>query len=257
MTATQETISRLSRFLVGVATAAIVLQAIVHITLGYKVNETSTGVFTIGEWYSVNWIFAAMGELRGLSYLLLCGWIGQLLQYVRPNPSRGLRIFLIVVAIIGAVWYGFWHAMIHWPSWYYWTMMLSCIIWGYLMPVETIRQHSKAELITLSILMAFFYAACFGLTRHAWAQIPAAIGFIYYMILLSRDPDIQQFMAGRWVKPTLIILSVLAFLITLRSLILDWNLMNIFNLSYTGRLLVQPVIVYPFIWIWRKKHPIS
>lgn len=105
--------------------------------------------------------------------------------------------------------------------------------------------------------MAFFYAACFGLTRHAWAQIPAAIGFIYYMILLSRDPDVQQFMAGRWVKPTLIILSVLAFLITLRSLILDWNLMNVFNLSYTGRLLVQPVIVYPFIWIWRKNHPIS
>ena len=40
MTATQETISRSSRFLVGVATAAIVLQAIVHITLGYKVNGT-------------------------------------------------------------------------------------------------------------------------------------------------------------------------------------------------------------------------
>lgn len=254
MNPTQETISRSSRFLAGVATATIVLQSVVYVTLRCLVKESSFGVFTIGEWYSINWIFLAMGELKGLAYLLLCAWIGQLLQYAHPNPSRGIRILLIVLVILGFGYYGFWLARCHWLGCYYLVMMLCCIILGYLIPVDTINQHSKAELITLTILMAFFYAACYGLTRHAWAQIPAAIGFLYYIIQLSRVPDIQQLMARQWVKPTLVILSALSFLIILSSILLDWNMVTSFDLLYTVRLLIQPVVVYPFIWIWRKKH---
>ena len=66
------------------------------------------------------------------------------------------------------------------------------------------------------------------------------------MLLLAYAPVVQRLMDGRWLKPTIITLSILSFIAVIIGLTrCRW--MSINYLLPVWALLVQPVIVYPFI----------
>ena len=228
----------------GVATATIVLVALItNLYYSFCPNGGST------------WIIISLGELSQLACLLLCAWVGQILRTARPNPGKGLQIALFVIALLGIIWYGIWWELIEDPvNSFFYLMMLGCGILSYLMPLERVKEHNKTELVVMAIVMALLYAACYGVESHRWAQIPAALSFLYYIILLSHEQSVERFVGSRWVKPTLIVLSVLAFAAVLYRLIgnFHWSFGN--DLSNFCKLFVQPLVVYPFICIWKKKH---
>ena len=241
---TKTNISQSSRFLVGVATATIVLVAMItYLYFSFSPNGGST------------WIIISLGELSQLACLLLCGWVGQILRKARPNPDKGLQIALFVIALLGIIWYGIWWELIEEPvNSFFYLMMLGCSILSYLMPLDCVKEHNKTELVVMAIAMALLYAACYGVESHRWAQIPAALCFLYYIILLSLELSVERLMGGRWVKPALIVLSVLAFSTVLYRLISNFHLSLGNNLSNFCKLFVQPLVVYPFIYIWKKRH---
>ena len=243
---TKTNLSKSSRFLVGVATATIVMVALItNLSFSFSPNGGST------------WVIIGLGELSQLACLILCAWVGQILRKACPNPAKGLRIALLFIAILGILWYGIWWELIEDPvNSFFYLMMLGCGILSYLMPLDCIKEHNKTELVVMALVMAFLYAACYGVESHRWAQIPAALFFLYYIILLSHEHAVERLMDGRWVKPTLIVLSVLAFAAVLYRLISNfhWSLGN--DLSNFCKLFVQPLVVYPFICIWKKRHNI-
>lgn len=239
---TKTNLSQSSLFLVGVATAAIVLVALItYLYFSFSPNSGST------------WIIISLGELNQLACLLLCAWVGQILRTARSNPAKGLQIALFVIAILGILWYGIWWELIEEPvNSFFYLMMLGCGILSYLMPLERVKEHNNIELVVMAIVMALLYAACYGVQSHRWVQIPAALCFLYYIILLSREQAMERFVGGSWVKPVMIVLSVLAFAAVLYHLISNfhWILGN--DLSNFCKLLVLPLVVYPIIYIWKK-----
>jgi hypothetical protein len=168
---TKTILSPSSYFLVGLAVAFIVLSWLLCPLLPYN------------EGYS--WIILGLGELGRLGFLILCGWAGQILRKVWPNPAKGLRIVLLVVAIAAVLLYAINCGYPH--NGFFFCMMLACVILSYLCPFESVKQHDTAELIVISAVLALLYAACFGVVSHRWVQIPAALSFLYYIILLSRE----------------------------------------------------------------------
>ena len=234
---TTTSLSQSSRFLVGVATATIVLVALItYLYFSFSPNGGST------------WIIISIGELSQLACLLLCAWVGQILRTALPNPAKELRIALFILAILGILWYGLWWELIEEPvNSFFYLMMLGCGILSYLMPLDCVKEHNKIELMVMTIVMALLYAACYGVESHRWAQIPAALCFLYYIILLSHEQSVERFVDGRWVKPVLIVLSALAFAAVLYRMISNfhWSFGN--DLSNFCKLLVQPLVVYPFI----------
>ena len=160
-----------SCFLVGVAFATILLSRLLCWLLPYDSGYI--------------WIILGLGELWLLGILILCGWAGRILRHVWPNPAKGLQIVLLVVAIAAVMLYAFNCAYPH--NGFFWLMMLGCAILSYLCPFESVKQHNTAELIVMTTVFALLFAACFGVESHRWVQIPAAVSFLYYIILLSRD----------------------------------------------------------------------
>ena len=169
-------LSSSSCFLVGVAVAFIVLSWLLCTLLPY--NE------------GYNWIILGLGEMYRLGFLILCGWVGQIFRKVWPNHAKGLQIVLLVVAVAAVLLYA--SQCSYLPIRLYWLMMLGCAILSYLMPFERIRQHDTAELIVMTAVLALLFAACFGVERHRWVQIPAALSFLYYIILLSREVTFKK-----------------------------------------------------------------
>ena len=169
-------LSSSSCFLVGVAVAFIVLSWLLCTLLPY--NE------------GYNWIILGLGEMYRLGFLILCGWVGQILRKIWPNPAKGLWIVLLVVAIAAVLLYAFKCAYPH--NGYFWLMMLGCAILSYLCPFESVKQHNTAEQIVMTAVFALLFAACFGVERHRWVQIPAALSFLYYIILLSLEVTFKK-----------------------------------------------------------------
>ena len=173
---TKTVLSPSSCFLVAVAAAAIVLSRLLCWLLPYE--------------NSYNWIIIGIAELWRLGILALCGWAGQILRKVWPNPAKGLRIVLLVVAIAAVLLYvincGYPH------SGFFFCLMLASVILSYLCPFESVKQHNTAELIVMTVVLALLFAACFGVERHRWVQIPAALSFLYYIILLSREVAVKK-----------------------------------------------------------------
>ena len=165
-----------SCFLVGVAVVTILLSRLLCWLLPYDNGYI--------------WIILGLGELWLLGFLILCGWAGQILRKVWPHPTKGLQIVLLVVAIVAVLLYAFKCAYPH--NGYFWLMILGCAILSYLMPFERVRQHDTAELIVMTAVLAFLFAACFGVERHRWVQIPAALCLLYYIILLSREVTFKK-----------------------------------------------------------------
>jgi drug/metabolite transporter (DMT)-like permease len=167
---------------VGVAAAAIVLSRLLCRLLPYE--------------NGYNWIIIGIAELWRLGILVLCGWAGQILRKIWPKPAKGLRIVLLVVAIVAVLLYaincGNPHSGFYPHSGFFFAMMLACVILSYLCPFESVKRHDIAELIVMTVVLALLFAACFGVERHRWVQIPAALSFLYYIILLSREVAVKK-----------------------------------------------------------------
>lgn len=164
-------ISSSSCFLVGVAVVTILLSRLLCWLLPY--NER------------YDWILLGLGEMYRLGFLILCGWVGQIFRKVWPNPAKGLQIVLLVFAVAAVLLYAINCGYPH--NGFFICMMLGCVILSYLCPFGSVKQHDIAELIVISAVLALLYTACFGVVSHRWVQIPAALGFLYYIILLSRE----------------------------------------------------------------------
>ena len=244
--------NRTSRFLVGMAVALICLYAILRACLPFPFSFHVEG-YTFAD-HLVIWIWRGMGSLRMLAYLLLAGWIGQLLQRTAPGSSRVSRIIFIALSAIGLGLYVWGSYISYNPPYFLGCIIVSAMTLGFLLHPERINSHGKAELVILTLVMAVSFIAVDNTAeRHQWLCIPASLSFIYLMLLLAYAPAIQRLMGGRWVKPTIVTLSILSFIVILVGLFQTRSL-SIYYLLPVWAVLIQPVVVYPFILLWRKRN---
>ena len=243
-----------SRFLVGVAVAVICLQALLRVCLPFPFSFHVEG-FTFADHLAI-WIRRGMGSLRMLAYLLLAGWIGQLLQRTSLGSSRFLRITLIVLSTLGLGLYVWGSYISYNPPYFLGGLIVSAMTLGLLLHPERIHSHDTAELVVLALVLAVSFIAVDNTAeRHQWLVFPASLAFVYLMILLAYAPTVQPLMDGRWVNPTIVTLSILSFIVVVVGLFQTRSL-SIYYLLPVWAVLIQPVVVYPFILLWRK-HNVS
>lgn len=244
--------NRTSRFLVGIAVALICLYVVLRACLPFPFSFNVEG-YTVAD-HLVIWIRRGMGSLRFLAYLLLAGWIGQLLQRTALGASRIVRIILIVLSAIGLGLYVWGSYICYTPPYFLGGIIVSAMTLGFLLHPERINSHGKAELVVLTLVMAVSFIALDNTAeRHRWLDFPASLAFVYYMILLANAPSVQRLMDGRWVKPTVVILSIISFIVVLVGLF-QASPLRIYYLLPVWAVLIQPVVVYPFILLWRKRN---
>ena len=250
---TKASLTYASYFLVGVTTATICLYALLRICIpfptSFNVEDLS---FTD---HLAIWIRRGLGSLRMLAYLLLAGWIGQLLQKTSLGSSRFFRTLLIALSVFGLGLYVWGSYVCYIPTYFLGGIMVSAITMGFLLHPECIKQHDTVELIALAVVLTFTYIAMDNmLERHRWTDFPVMLAFVFIMILLAYDPEVQRLMDEHWVKPAIITLSILSFIDVVFGLTRSgW--MNIYYLLPVWALFVQPTVVYLFILLYRKKHP--
>ena len=240
-----------SRFLVGVAVAVICLQALLRVCLPFPFSFHVEG-YTFADHLAI-WIRRGMGSLRMLAYLLLAGWIGQLLQRTTLGSSRFLRITLIVLSTLGLGLY-VWGSYNCYNPPFLGGLIVSAMTLGLLLHPERILSHDTAELVVLALVLAVSFIAVDNTAeRHQWLVFPASLAFVYLMILLAYAPTVQPLMDGRWVNPTIVTLSILSFIVVVVGLFQTRSL-SIYYLLPVWAVLIQPVVVYPFILLWRKRN---
>ncbi len=244
--------NRTSRFLVGMAVALICLYAILRACLPFPFSFHVEG-YTFAD-HLVIWIWRGMGSLRFLAYLLLAGWIGQLLQRTALGASRIVRIILIALSAIGLGLYVWGSYICYNPPYFLGGIIVSAMTLGLLLHPERINSHDTAALVILSLVLAVSFIALDNTAeRHRWLDFPAALAFVYLMLQLAYAPAVQRLMGGRWVKPTILTLSILSVIIVLVGL-LQTRSLSIYYLLPVWAVLIQPVVVYPFILLWRKRN---
>ncbi len=245
-----------SCFLVGVATAIIVLQFIASRLIPFP-YVSDTEMLSAFDHIKI-WFLVGLGAFRHLALLLLATWIGQLLQRAFPNPSLPVKRTLRAIAVIGLTLYSYGVLTHMWPLHFFGGCIVAALIQGYHVQVDRIPYHEKRELEPVSGAFAIVVLGLYILDRHRWIGIFAMLPFAYYMLLLSYNTIIQRRMEKRWIKPAVIVLSILSFLCALYVLIHDlsdsWGRLSIYYLMPIWAVLVQPVIAYPFIRRWQKKH---
>lgn len=248
------TLSSSSRFLVGVATAIIVLHFIISWLIPYPfVPDTES--LTNAEHLSI-WIRTGLGESRSLAILLLATWVGQLLQQQYPSPTRATRRTLFVVALLCLALFVYGLQTRWMPIRFLGGCYVAAIIQGYLTKPDIFSQRRTDELVLTCIAFAMLFIGLHCLERHRWFWIFAMMPFCYYMLLLSYDSTIQRLMEKPWVWPTVKVLSILSLLCSLYFLVrYIWNgpLLYDFLIPFWV-VALQPAVVYPFIRRWQKKH---
>lgn len=241
-----------SYFLVGVATAIIVLQFIASrlIPFPYVSDSEMLSAFD----HIKIWSLVSLGAFRLLALLLLATWTGQLLQRAFPNPSLPVKRTLRAIAVIGLTLYGYGVLTHMWPLHFFGGCIVAALIQGYHVQVDRIPYHEKRELVPICGAFAIVFLGLYILDRHRWIGIFAMMPFAHYMLQLSYNTIIQRRMEKRWIKPTVFVLSILSFLCALyllfQNLFDSWGQLSIYYLMPIWAVLVQPVVVYPFI---RKK----
>lgn len=241
-----------SRFLVGVAAAVISLYAILRACLPFPFS------FHVEDYafadHLVIWIRRGMGSLRMLAYLLLAGWIGQLLQRTSLGSSRVSRIIFIVLSAIGLGLYVWGSYICYTPPCFLGGIIVSAMTLGLLLHPERINSHDTAALVILSLVLAVSFIALDNTAeRHRWMAFPASLAFVYLMLLLAYAPAVQHLMDGRWLKPTIVTLSILSFIVVVVGLFQTRSLSTYYLLPVWA-VLIQPVVVYPFILLWGKRN---
>lgn len=251
MTATR--LSASSRFLVGVATAIICLQFLVHLCVPFP-DPFGVGNHTLFDHFEI-WLLRSLGSLKILALAVLAAWVGQSLQRAIPNPGRGLRVVLYALSALLLVLYIWGRYTYYLPPGY----MGCCLVWamilGLLLHPDRIRPHDTAELVVIVLALAFTYIAISNaMDRHRWMDFPTILAFAYYMILLANAPEVQRRMDGRWVRPTLITLSVLSFAAVVINLVQTSWLLSACYLLPVWAVLVQPLVFCPLIQFWCRRR---
>ena len=248
-----------SYFLVGIATAIIVLQFIASRLLHIPF-VADTEMLTAFEHLTI-WLLVSLGAFRLLALLLLATWIGQLLQRTFANPSQTVKRTLFAMGVIGLTLYSYGVLTHMWPLHFFGGCIIAALIQGYLVQIDKISLHEKRELVLICGVFAIVFLGLYILDRHRWIGIYAMMPFGYYMLLLSHNTVIQQYMEKRWINPTVIVLSVLSFLSTIyelfQNLFGSCGWLSIYYLIPLWAVILQPVAVYPFLLYRRKKHSIE
>lgn len=246
-----------SYFLVGVATAIIVLQFLSRELIPFPfVSDTDT--LTTGEHLRI-WIIIGLGECKTLAILLLATWMGQLLQQRFPSPSKTTRRTLFVIALFGLASFVY-GLLTRWmPIRFLGGCYVAAIIQGYLTKPDISSQRRTSELALTCIAFALLFISLHCLSRHRWFWIFAMMPFCYYMLRLSYNSTIQRLMEEPWVWLTLKVLSILSLLCSLYFLVrYIWNGPLLYDfLIPVWVVVLQPAVVYPFIRRWQKKHPME
>lgn len=244
-----------SRFLVGVATAIIVLQFLARELIPFPfVSDTET--LTTGEHLRI-WIIIGLGECKTLAILLLATWVGQLLQQRFPSPSKTTQRTLFVIALLGLALFVYGLQTRWMPIRFLGGCYVAAIIQGYLTKPDISSQRRTSELALTCIAFALLFIGLHRLERHRWFWIFAMMPFCYYMLRLSYDSTIQRLMEKPWVWPTVKVLSILSLLCSLYFLVrYIWNGPLLYDfLIPIWVVVLQPAVVYPFILRWQKNHP--
>ena len=243
-----------SYFLVGVSTAIIVLHFIISRLIPFPfVSDTAS--LTNTEHLSI-WIRTGLGESRSLAILLLATWVGQLLQQRFPSPSKTTQRTLFVIALLGLTLFVYGLQTRWMPIRFLGGCYVAAIIQGYLTKPDISSQRRTSELALTCIAFALLFIGLHCLERHRWFWIFAMMPFCYYMLRLSYDSTIQRLMEKSWVWPTVKVLSMLSLLCSLYFLVrYIWNgpLLCDFLIPIWV-VVLQPVVAYPFIRRWQKKH---
>ena len=238
-----------SRFLVSIATAVIVLKFLAHMLIDiHPVYPSETA--TLGD-HLCNWILTALNIWRLLALLLLAAWIGLLLRHVFPNPSRTSRIILPAVAVAGLTLYSY-GVLTQWmPLPFFGGCIVAAMVQGYLFTPGRYAEHRPVESALMSVAMAIVCLGLFLLDRHRPLTIFGMMPFVYYMLLLAHSRPIRRLMTRRWVHSAVSILSVLSYAIA----VFDLTKTHSLDINYClpiWAVLLQPVVVYPFMLLWRK-----
>lgn len=244
--------NRSSYFLVGVATAIIVLQFIASRLIPFPfVSDTDT--LTTGEHLRI-WLIIGLGECKTLAILLLATWVGQLLQHRFPNPSKAAKgiLWSIAVLSLGLFVYG---VQTKWlPVRFFGGCLVAALIQGYLTKAETLTPRQTRELVLTCVAFALLFIGLHYLERHRWIWIFAMMPFSYYMLRLSYDSNIQRLMEKKWVWPTVKVLAILSFFCAIYVLICKWSWLSFDYLIPVWSVILQPVVAYPFIRHWQMQH---
>lgn len=247
-------LSSSSYFLVGVATAIIVLHFIISRLIPYPfVPDTAS--LTNAEHLSI-WIRTSLGESRSLAILLLATWVGQLLQQSFPSPSKAIRRTLFVIALLCLALFVYGLQTRWMPIRFLGGCYVAAIFQGYLTKPDISSQRRSSELLLTCIAFAMLFIGLHCLERHRWFWIFAMMPFCYYMLRLSYDSTVQRLIEKLWVWPTVKALSILSLICSLYFLVMyicNGPLMYDF-LVPVWVVVLQPIVVYPFIRRWQKKH---
>lgn len=240
-----------SYFLVGVATAIIVLQFLARELIPFPfVSDTET--LTTGEHIRI-WIIIGLGECKTLAILLLATWVGQLLQHCFPEPSKVAKWILWSISILSLALFVYGLQTKWLPVRFFGGCLVAALIQGYLTKADLSSQRRTSELVLTCVAFALLLIGLHYLERHRWFWIFALMPFAYYMLRLSYDSNIQHLMRKRWVWPTVKVLSILSFLCAIFVLICNWSWLSFDHLIPIWCVILQPVVVYPFIRRWQKK----
>ena len=249
---TRNTLSASSHFLVGVSTAVIVLQFIARQLIPFPI-VSDTDTLTAFE-HLKNWILIGLGESITLAILMLATWVGQLLQMRFPNPSKSTRWALWSVALIALVLY-IYGTLTRWlPPCFFGGCFVDAILQGYLVKVDRLQTENSINLIPTCAALALAFLGFHCIERHRWLSLFVILPFAYYTLRLSYDTTIQRLMEKPWVWPTIKVLSILAFLCAIYYLICSWTWLSYDYLIPIWCVILQPMVVYPFIRLWQKNH---
>ena len=240
-----------SIFLVGISTAIIVLQFIVRELIPFPfVSDTDT--LTTFEHLRI-WIIIGLGESKTLAILLLATWVGQLLQFRFPAPSKVAKCILWTIAVLGLALFVYGLQTQWMPIRFFGGCIVAALIQGYMTKADPSSQRRTSELVLTCIVFAILFIGLHSIERHRWFGILAMMPFSYYMLHLSYDISIQRLMEKQWIKPTITVLSVLSFLVAVFILTRSrW--ISIYYLVPLWVVILQPLTVYPFIRRWTKKQ---
>ena len=241
-----------SRFLVGVATAIIILQFIARKLIPFPF-VSDTDMLTTGEHLRI-WIIIGLGECKTLAILLLATWVGQLLQHRFPEPSKVAKWILWSISILSLALFVYGLQTKWLPVRFFGGCLVAALIQGYLTKADSSSQRRTSELVLTCIAFALLLIGLHYLERHRWFWIFSMMPFAYYMLRLSYDLTIQNLMEKRWVRATVIVLSIISFFCAIYVLISNWGWLSFNYLIPIWCVILQPVVVYPFIRRWQKKH---
>lgn len=240
-----------SRFLVEVATSVIVLHFLANLVM--EVHQVYPGDEpTLGDHLS-NWTLIALSTWKLLALLLLAAWIGLLLRCVSPHPSKTRYVILSVIAIAGLGLYCYGVLTNMWPLHFFGGCMVAAMFQGYMFNPVRAAEHRPVESAAMSVAMAIVCLGLFLLDRHRTVTIFGMMPFVYCMLLFSYSAPVHRRMSQRWVVPVVAGLSALSFIAVILALP-NSQMMSIRYLLPVWSVIVQPVVVYPFVLLWRKKQ---